>query len=115
MYFETVEVKTSEIGQFDDGLGVFACKNFKKGEVVIKWNLKVLTEREYNTLPEYEKKNFCHKREGSIFFYPDPERHVNRSDKPNVASDMEKEANIALCDIKKGDEISISATTVEDF
>lgn len=50
-----------------------------------------------------------------IYSYPDPERYVNRSKNPYVAPDFEKEANIALCDIRKGEELSISATTQEDF
>jgi hypothetical protein len=50
-----------------------------------------------------------------VYYYPDPERHVNRSKNPNVAPDFEREANIALCDIKKGEELSILDSTKEDF
>lgn len=39
-----IEVKKSDIGQFTDGLGVFALRDFKKGEVVIKLNLKAETK-----------------------------------------------------------------------
>jgi hypothetical protein len=67
MDFEDVQIKKSEIGQFQDGLGVFANKEFKKGEVVIKWNLKTLAEEEYKRLPEYERENFCHRRRGIIY------------------------------------------------
>ena len=115
MDFEEVQIKKSGIGQFKDGLGVFATREFKKGAVVIKWNLKILTEEEYKKLPNYERENFCHRRQGIIYYYPDPERHVNRSKSPNVVADFEKEANIALCDIKKGEELSIPDTTEEDF
>ena len=108
-------IKQSEIGQFADGLGVFANRDFRKGEVVIKWNLKILTDEEFKKLPPYERENFCHTRDGVIYFYPDPERHVNRSRNANVLSDMEREANIALRDIKCGEEISISDATQEDF
>ncbi|MGC1879184.1 MAG: SET domain-containing protein [Rhabdochlamydiaceae bacterium] len=113
--FGDVYLKKSNIGQFEDGLGVFANRNFKKGEIVIKWNLIALSEKEYSQLPKYEKKNFCHQRHSIRWFYPDPERHVNRFKHPNVAPDFEKQANIALRDIKKGDELAIAATAVEDF
>lgn len=110
-----VEVRKSTIGQFEDGLGVFATKDFKKGEVVFQWNLQVLTREEYDKLSEYEKNNFCRKREGVMYHYPIPERYVNRSDLPNVLPDFEKQADIALRDIKKGEELSIPATFVEDY
>ncbi|MGD2168699.1 MAG: SET domain-containing protein [Chlamydiota bacterium] len=115
MNSKDVEIKRSGIGQFQDGLGVFAKKDFKQGDVVIKWNLSILSPKEYRELPRYEQENFCHTRNGSIYFYPDPERHVNRSSNPNVVPDFEKEANIALRDIKKGEELSISESTQEDF
>ena len=49
-----VVIKKSKIGQFDKG--VFANKDFKKGEIVVRYNnLKPLTKDEYQNLPEYEK------------------------------------------------------------
>lgn len=115
MNFGDVSLKKSNIGQFEDGLGVFANRDFAKGEIVVKWNLKILSEEEYLSLPEYERNNFCHKRNGIIYFYPDPERHVNRSNNPNVYADFEKQADLALRDIKAGEELSIPESTVEDF
>ncbi len=46
MDFGDVLLKKSEIGQFEDGLGVFANRDFKQGEVVVRWNLTILTEEE---------------------------------------------------------------------
>ena len=115
MNFEDVEVKKSDIGQFQDGLGVFARRNFKKDEVVIKWNLISLAQEEYEKLSEYEKNNFCHKRDGVWYYYPIPERYVNRSSTPNVFPDFENQADIALRDIKKGEELSILDTFIEDY
>lgn len=115
MNFNDVLIKKSTIGQFADGLGVFANRDFKKGDVVLKWNLKVLTPDEYQKLSAYEQNNFCHVRHGVIYLYPDPERHVNRSSNPNVLSDMHQQANIALRNIQKGEELSISDATIEDF
>ncbi|MCH9621644.1 MAG: hypothetical protein S4CHLAM20_10690 [Chlamydiia bacterium] len=115
MDYNDVELKKSEICQFEDNLGAFAKRNFAKGEIVIKWNLSILSEEEFKKLSQYEQLNFCHRRNGSIYYYPDPERHVNRSKNPNLIPDFEKEANIAICDIKKGEELSISDETQEDF
>lgn len=113
--FGDILLKESKIGQFDDRIGAFANRDFKKGEVVIKWNLKALSEKEYEKFSLYEKDNFCHQRNGIRWLYPDPERHVNRFSRPNVAPDFEKQANIALRDIKKGEELTIADNTIEDF
>lgn len=113
--FGDILLKGSTIGQFDDRIGAFANRDFKKGEVVIKWHLKALSKVEYENLPEYEKVNFCHQRNGICWLYPDPERHVNRFRHPNVVSNFEKQANIALRDIKNGEELSIDEKTIEDF
>ena len=114
MLQDNVEIRKSNIGQFNDGLGVFALRDFKKGEKVIKWNLTTLTEEEYAQLPDAEK-HFTHKRKGVIYYYPEPERHVNRYENPNVYPDFETNADIALRDIKKGEELSIKKDTNEDF
>ncbi len=113
--FGDVELKKSKISQFEDGLGIFAKRAFKKGEVVIQWDLKTLTEEQYQMLPLYEKENFCHKRYSNIYYYLEPERHVNRSPNPNVFPDFEKEVNIALRDIEEGEELSILDVIKEDF
>lgn len=115
MSFGDVSIKKSGIGQFEDGLGAFANRDFKKGEIVLKWNLKILTKKEYKNLSQYEQNNFCHKRNDTTYYYPDPERHVNRSKNPNVVPDFEQQANIALRDIRNEEELSIPDNTKEDF
>lgn len=112
--FENVEVKKSTIGQFSDGLGVFALRDFKKGEVVVEYNLRKLTQDEFKQLSKSEK-HFTHKRDGIIYYYPDPERHVNRYKDPNVYPDFERNGDVALRDIKKGEELSIQSDIKEDF
>lgn len=37
------------------GKGVYANRDFKRGEVVIKYHLKPLTKEEYEKLPKSEK------------------------------------------------------------
>ena len=98
-----VLIKKSKIGQFEKG--VFANKYFKKGEVVIKYGLKPLTKEQYKKLPKSEKM-FTHSHWGQIYLYSIPERYVNHSNSPNVQQNLVKQCDIALRDIKKGEEIT---------
>ncbi len=91
------------------GKGVFANRDFKKGEVVIRYHLKPLTEQELKNLPESEKP-FTHTHWGTINLYSEPERYVNHSDNPNTHQDLIKQCDAALQDIKKGEEITGDAT-----
>src|SRR3989344_8949501 len=91
------------------GKGVYAARDFKKGEVVIGYNLKPLTEEEYNNLPKSEKR-FTHKHWGTVHLYSKPERYVNHSPNPNTYQDLKKQCDIALKDIKKGAAITTDAT-----
>ena len=102
-----VSIKKSKIGQFDKG--VFANRNFKKGEIVIKYNLKNLTQKEYQNLPGNEKK-FTHSHLGKIYLYSSPERYVNHSSNPNTIQNLKDKCDIALKDINKGEEITTDSS-----
>lgn len=91
------------------GKGVYANRDFKKGEVTIKYNLKQLTQEEYKNLPKSEKM-FTHKHWGVIHLYSEPERYVNHSKTPNTYQDLNDTCDIALRDIKKGEMITTDAT-----
>ncbi len=91
------------------GKGVYADKDFKKGDVVIKYNLKPLTLEEFENLPGSEK-IFTHTHKGQIYLYSEPERYVNHSFKGNVYQDLVKQCDLALRDIKKGEAIKGDAT-----
>ena len=110
---DDVIIKDSSIRQFPNGLGVFANRDFMKGEVVIQYNLRVLSEEEFERLSD-EEKLFTHKRHGIIFLYPIPARYVNHSKKPNTIQNFTQGYDIAVWDIKKGEEITTDATR-EDF
>ena len=105
-----VVIKKSKIGQFEKG--VFANRKFKRGEIVIKYNLKPLTKEEFDTLPK-EEKNFTHKHWGVIYLYQSPERYVNHTSNPNTIQDLQKKCDIAKRDIEKGEEITTDATKDE--
>ena len=100
---DDVIIKRSKIGQFDKG--VFANRDFEKGEVVVRYNLKPLTEAEYQNLPESEKE-FTHKHWGVTYLYPSPARYVNHSSDPNTTQNLKDNYDVAMRDIKKGEEIT---------
>lgn len=91
------------------GRGVYADKDFSKGEVVIQYHLKHLTKREYKALLKNEKM-FTHSHSGQIMLYSEPERYVNHSKTPNTYQDLVKQQDIALRKIKKGEMITTDAT-----
>jgi hypothetical protein len=91
------------------GKGVYANRDFKKGEIVIQYHLKPLTTKEYERLPESEK-IFTHSHWGKIQLYSEPERYVNHSEEPNTYQNLLKQQDIALRDIKKGEIITGDAT-----
>lgn len=90
------------------GKGVHAARNFKKGELVSNWNLKPLTQADFNELPKSEHM-FVHTFGGKLFLFPEPSRYTNHSANPTVESDFEKQCDYAICDIKKGEPITINA------
>ena len=90
------------------GKGVFANKPFKKGDVVINYHLKHLSEEEFKKLSRNEK-YFTHKHWGAIYLYSIPERYVNHSPTPNTLQDLKIRCDVALRDIKKGEEITTDA------
>lgn len=92
------------------GKGVYASRDFKKGEVVVPYNLKELTQAEFNALPDGEWE-WTHSFHGKIFLFPKPERYVNHNDSPSTYVDHAKGGDVALRDIKKGEAITIDDRT----
>jgi hypothetical protein len=92
-----------------DGKAIFANRNFAKGEVVIHYNLTLLSEARYNALSELEKM-FVHTHSGEFYLYGEPERYVNHSDTPNTFQDLKMKCDIALRDIKKGEKITTDSS-----
>lgn len=90
------------------GKGVYAARDFKKDEVVIQYRLKPLTDEEYKKLPEKEQM-FVHSHFGRKQLYSEPERYVNHSESPNTYQNLEKQQDIALRDVEKGEMISTNA------
>lgn len=92
-----------------DNKGVYADRKFNKGEIVIKYNLKPLSELEFKQLLDREKK-FVHSHQNKLFLYSEPERYVNHSDIPNTYQDLENHYDIALRDIDTDEEITTDSS-----
>ena len=84
-----VIVKKSKI----HGLGVFAAQNFKKGEIVSKWNTSPkLTTNKINNLPA-EEKIYVSFHNGEYILIQPPSRYINHSCAANTYTDN-------FCDIE---------------
>ena len=98
---EDVIVKESKIHE----KGVFANKNFKKGEVVLKWDMSViLTKEELKNLSEKEK-HYLYPFYDKFLLQQSPARYVNHSCDPNTKV-ANGSSDVAIKDIKKGEEIT---------
>lgn len=90
------------------GKGLYAARDFKKGKVVVKYELKPLTFTELKALPP-EDYAATHNVNGQLYLYPEPARYVSHSEDPNVINDHKQRADIALRDIKEGELITVDA------
>ena len=98
---EDISVKTSPI----HGLGVFANRNFKKGETIVSWRPTRIALSEIELAPtEIEKEYVNHKKDGTYFLMGIPERYVNHSCHSN--SRVRGMSDVATRDIRKGEEIT---------
>jgi SET domain-containing protein len=104
-----VAVKKSRI----EGKGVFAARDIRKDEVVLKWDLsQKLGKKDFLKLPE--KKYVSYSR-GKLTMMQPPERYVNHSCNPNTK--VKDFCDVASRSIKKGEEITsdYSADSLEGF
>jgi|SRR3989344_524495 len=102
-----VIVKKSKI----HGLGVFAGRDFKKGEVVIRWDIsRQLTPEEVERLPEKEKK-FVAFVDGKYIVMQSPAKYTNHLCDANLI--VKDFCYVAKRDIKKGEELGEDYATDE--
>lgn len=66
-------------------------------------------KEEYSHLSEVEQ-NYVHNHWNQLYLYFAPERYVNHSNTPNTYQDLVNKCDIALWDIKKGEEITTDHT-----
>ncbi|MFA5211347.1 MAG: SET domain-containing protein-lysine N-methyltransferase [Patescibacteria group bacterium] len=98
---DALKIKKSKI----EGKGVFANRNFKKGETVVKWDTSiVLNEEETKKLSKNEQRYIFPFR-NKFLLQQSPARYVNHSCNPNTKV-VNNSSDVAILDIKKGDEIT---------
>lgn len=93
-------IKKSKINE----KGVFAARDFKKGEIVLKWNPKILKESEVKDLKDSQKHYLCRAGKDKYFLMQPPERFVNHS--CNANTQVKDNCDVAIRNIKKGEEIT---------
>lgn len=99
-----ITVKKSKINK----KGVFANRNFKKGEVVLSWNPEALKASEVEKMPA-DKRHYIYKNtDNEYFLMQSPEKYVNHSCDANT--EARNGRDVAVRDIKKGEEITSDYT-----
>ncbi|HSX00120.1 MAG TPA: SET domain-containing protein [Patescibacteria group bacterium] len=102
-----IEIKNSPIA----GKGIFAKEPIKRGALVLKWRPKVLTKEQAAELPAEEQKHYTYPNGEKVLWMQPPERFVNHSCEPNTH--VVDESDVALRDIKPGEEITSDYIDVE--
>ena len=95
------EIKPSAI----HGSGLFACRNFEPGEVVLRWDVSHLIPNELLSSLSPEERRYTHPFDGrkTLLVQP-PERFVNHScDNNTIVKDF---CDVAIKAIRPGDEIT---------
>jgi len=85
------------------GKGVFAARNFKKGEKVLEWHPVILKRSELKDLPAKDR-HYLEKSRSKYLLMQAPERYVNHSCEPNTYAKNGRD--LALRSIKRGEEIT---------
>lgn len=100
-----LRVKKSNVS----GKGVFADRDFKKGEVIIDYSQcsKFITKADLKGLSDYQMK-YVSKINGKYLYFYSPARYVNHSCEPNAYTTGKQD--IALKPIREGEEIFVDYT-----
>ena len=99
-------IKKSKI----DRQGLFANRNFKKGEVVTKWDTsKVISPEEYEKISDEVKEHISNLGNGKYLIVQAPEKYINHSCDPNTY--VYNAQDIALRDINSREEITSDYST----
>lgn len=100
MKINNVIVKKSDI----HGSGVFAGRDFKAGEIVLRWDISnTLFDKEVAKMTQDEKRYISY-IDGKYIIMQSPEKYVNHSCDANTTA--KQFCDIAKRDITKGEEIT---------
>ena len=97
---KNIVIKKSKINK----KGVFAARDFKKDEIVLKWNPKILRKSEVEKLRGNQKHYLYKVSKNKIFLMQSPEKFVNHSCEANTR--VKNNCDVAVRNIKKGEEIT---------
>jgi len=86
------------------GKGIFATRNFKKGETVLKFKIRPITKEQAKKLSKDDKNHLGYAGEGRYFVMRPPERFMNHSCSPATYDKVDR--IVAMKNIKKGEEIT---------
>ena len=87
-----------------EGKGVFASYNFKKGEVVLRWDIsQILSKEAVDKMSDKEKKYISLLNNKHVVMQ-EPERYVNHSCDANTI--VKNFCDIAIKDISIGEEVT---------
>lgn len=101
-------IKKSKI----NGKGVFAKRDFKKGEIILKWNPEKLTKEEAVKLT-IKQKHYLYQEKNKYFLMQPPEKYVNHSCCANTM--VKNKFDIAIRNIEKGEEITSNYGVVSNI
>jgi SET domain-containing protein len=88
------------------GMGLFAAKDFKRGEMVYSFPAgKVISKAQTRLLSDEERRYIDKLGENEFEIVEFPARYVNHSCDPNI--EEKERTGYAARDIKKGDELSV--------
>jgi SET domain-containing protein len=90
------------------GKGVFALKDFKKGDLVMSWDVSLTATFDEIEVMDDEDKEYINFLNGKYVVMQEPEKYVNHSCKPNT--EVKNFCDIAIKDIKKDEEITSDYT-----
>ncbi|MDD5066936.1 MAG: SET domain-containing protein, partial [bacterium] len=87
-----------------EGQGVFALRNFKKGEIVLQWDISHTLSEEKVKKISSEGKKYISFLKGKYIIMQEPEKYVNHSCEPNTTAKYF--CDVAVRDIMKDEEIT---------
>ncbi len=97
---DSIIVKNSKI----NWKWVFALRDFKKGEIVLYWDISHILPKEiFDKMPDNDKKYISY-LDGKYIIMQEPEKYVNHSCEPNTTA--KNFCDIAIKNIKKWEEIT---------
>lgn len=86
------------------GKGVFADRDFARGEVILRWRPKILKKSDVNKLSTKQKHYIYQVSGDKYFLMQPPEKYINHSCDANTR--VKNNSDVAIRAIKKGEEIT---------